>query len=136
VDILSGVGTTDSGMAGGFEIAVIDNEIISLLKHVAAGCRVNDETLALDVMRDVVLGDGVFLAEAHTVKHIRKGALWMPGISARPTASDSTGDDVVARARSRATEILQTHQVVPLPEDVSRHLDDVMERARRELVGD
>jgi trimethylamine--corrinoid protein Co-methyltransferase len=136
VDILSGVGTTDSGLAGGFEIAVIDNEIISLIKRVAAGCPVNDDTLAFDVMRSVVLGDGVFLAEGHTVTHMRKGALWMSEIGAQPSAAGPAGDNVVVRARARATHILETHQVTPLPDDVSRHLDEITDRARRELVGD
>ena len=136
VDILSGVGTTDSGLAGGFEIAVIDNEIISMIKRVAAGCRVNDDTLAFDVMRDVVLGDGVFLAEEHTVRHMRQGALWMSDIGAQPAAAEPASDDVVVRARARAAHILRTHEISPLPEDVSSHLDEVMDRARRDLVGD
>lgn len=135
VDILSGVGTTDSGMAGALEIAVIDDEIISLLKHVARGCDVDDDTLAFDVMRDVILGDGVFLGEEHTVRHLRKGALWMPRISVRSTADESEGEGVVARAKARAAHILNTHRVEPLPDDVGRQLDEIMERARRELVG-
>jgi hypothetical protein len=43
---------------------------------------------------------------------------------------------VVARARTRAREILRSHEVEPLPGDVSRHLDEIMVRARRELVKD
>jgi trimethylamine--corrinoid protein Co-methyltransferase len=136
VDILSGVGTTDSGMAGGLEIAVIDNEIISLIKHVAAGCRVNEDTLAFDVIRDVVLGDGVFLAEAHTVRHMRQGVLWMSDLDAQAAAAGAAEEDVGARARARARHILQTHQVIPLPDDVSRQLDEIVDRARRELVED
>jgi trimethylamine--corrinoid protein Co-methyltransferase len=134
VDILSGVGTTDSGMAGALEIAVIDDEITSLLKHVVRGCAVDDDTLAFDVMRDVILGDGVFLGEEHTVKHLRRGALWMPRISVRSTADESEGEGVVARAKARAAHILNTHRVEPLPDDVGRQLDQIMERARRELV--
>ncbi len=134
-DILSGAGTTDSGMAGALEITVIDNEIISLLKHVVRGCVVNDDTLAFEVMRDVILGDGVFLGEEHTVKYMRKGALWMPEISTRSTSDESEQDGVVARAKSRAAQILDTHQVEPLSDEVSRQLDQIMERARRELVG-
>ncbi len=135
VDILSGVGTTDSGMAGSFEIAVIDDEIISLLKHVAQGCAVNDDTLAFEVMREVILGDGVFLGEEHTVRHMRKGALWTPEISVRSTSDELEQETVVARAKSRAAQILNTHQIEPLPDDVSRQLNQIMERARRELVG-
>jgi trimethylamine:corrinoid methyltransferase-like protein len=49
----------------------------------------------------------------------------------QPTSDDT----VVNRARARAREILASHQVEPLPEDVDRHLEDILERARRELAG-
>lgn len=135
VDILSGVGTTDSGLAGAYEIAVIDDEIISLLKHVTRGCVVNEDTLAFDVMREVILRDGVFLGEEHTVRHVRAGALTMPRVGAWSTLDESEPEGAVARAKSRAAHILDTHLVEPLPEDVSRQLDQIMDRARRELVG-
>jgi trimethylamine--corrinoid protein Co-methyltransferase len=135
VDILSGAGSTDSVMAAGLEIAVIDDELISLIKHVVAGCEVDDATLAFDVMQEVIPRDGVFLAEMHTVRHVRQGALWIPELGiGRDGAADEAGHDVVTRARARAKEILRSHQVEPLPEDVSRHLDDIMARARRELA--
>jgi len=127
VDILSGVGSTASVMVGAPEIAVIDDEIISLIKHIVAGCEVNETTLAYDVMQEVILNDGVFLAELHTVQQVRQGALWLPTLSAR-------GGDVITQAREKVQEILQTHQVEPLPDDVSRHLDEIMARARRELT--
>jgi trimethylamine--corrinoid protein Co-methyltransferase len=134
VDIMSGVGTLDSGLAGSLELAVIDDEIISLLKQIVRGVPVNEETLALEVMQQVIPGDGVFLSELHTVEQMRQGALWLPGISEREGGSAGGGEGVVARARARAKEILETHQVEPLPEDVSRHLDEIMARARQELV--
>jgi trimethylamine--corrinoid protein Co-methyltransferase len=134
VDLLSGVGTIDSGLGGGLEIAVIDDEMISLLKHIVAGVAVDEESLALEVMRAVIPGDGVFLAELHTVEQMRRGALWLPGISERESGSTGGGDGVVARARARAREILETHQVEPLPEDVGRHLSEIMVWARRDLV--
>ena len=134
VDILSGVGMAGELM-GSMETAVMDNEIISLMKHIVAGCEVSDETLAFDVMREVIPRDGVFLGERHTVQQMRKGALWAPGVSERPGASDGgTEVGVVARARARAVEILRTHEVDPLPDDAIRQLDEIMERARLELL--
>ena len=132
VDILSGVGGTESVMAGGLEIAVIDDEIISMMKHLFGGVVVDDATLALDVMREVIPRDGVFLGEMHTVKQIRKGAIWMP------TVGDRTGvASGVERARARVREILRTHQAPPLPDDVVRHLDEIMDtrpaRTRRAI---
>lgn len=136
VDIMSGVGTLDSGLAGSLEVAVIDDEIISLLKYIVGGVTVDEESLALEVMRQVIPGDGVFLAELHTVEQMRQGALWLPGVSERPGGSADDSEGVVARARARARQILATHQVEPLPEDVSRHLSEIMARAQRELVKD
>ena len=133
VDLLSGVGNTESGLAAGYEVAVIDDEIIGLMKRVARGCEVTDETLAYDVMREAIERDGVFLAEQHTVRQMRRGALWVPGISETPSSGEER-QGVVARARARAREILRTHQVEPLPDDVERHLDEILERARRDLL--
>jgi trimethylamine--corrinoid protein Co-methyltransferase len=135
VDIMSGVGATASGLAGGFEIAVIDDEMISLMKHIVAGCAVTEETLAFDVMREVIGRDGVFLAEHHTVKHMRRGAIWQPGISERQSSSeDDSATGVVTRAKARAKQLLKTHQIEPFTDDVNQHLDDIMTRARRELI--
>jgi trimethylamine--corrinoid protein Co-methyltransferase len=133
VDLLSGVGNTESGLAGGFEVAVIDEEIIGLMKRIARGCEVTEETLAFEVMQEVIERDGVFLGERHTVRQMRRGALWVPGVSEAPgTVEEQLG--VVARAMARAQEILRGHQVEPLPEDVQHHLDNIMERATSELV--
>lgn len=135
VDILSGVGMM-GGLAGSLEMAVIDDEIIGLMKHIIAGCEVSEETLAFDVMKEVIPGDGVFLGERHTVQQMRKGAIWVPtvGKGAR-SSTDDGGGGVVVRANARVKEILQTHHVEPLPEDVSRQLDEILARARRELTG-
>jgi trimethylamine--corrinoid protein Co-methyltransferase len=132
VDILSGVGN-GGGLIAGFEIAVIDDEIISLIKQIVAGCKVNETTLAYDVMREVIPRDGVFLGEMHTVRQMRKGALWLPGLGRRGEGEGEHAG-VVDRARMRAKEILASHQVEPLPEDASRHLDEILARARRELA--
>ena len=121
----SGCGkTTLLRLIAGFEIAVIDDEIISLIKHIVAGCEVNAETLAFDVMQEVIPRDGVFLGEMHTVRQMRRGALWMPKISARGEADAG----VVAQARARARDILRSHEVEPLPDEVNQHLDEILGR--------
>lgn len=133
VDILSGVASLDSGLAGSYEVAVMDDEVIGVIRRIMAGCEVNDETLAFDLMSTVIPRDGVFLSERHTVRNMRRGALWTPGVSeAGATGEDRIG--VVARARARAQDLLRSHQVEPLPDDVSRQLDEIMQHARRDLV--
>ena len=90
-DIMSGVGGMESGLSAGFEGAVIDDEMIGLMKHVVQGCEVNEETLAFDVMREVILTGGAFLGEMHTVKQMRSGAIWLPGVSERAIRRPTPG---------------------------------------------
>lgn len=132
VDILSGVGSTRDVMIAGLEIAVIDNELINLIKRIATGYRVDAQTLAFDVMKEVILRDGVFLGELHTVKQMRQGALYTPELSVRGDPQEPGG--VLARARDRVQQILSTHQPAPLPEDARRALSATVNRARRELA--
>ncbi len=130
VDMLSGVGN-GGGLYASLEIAVLDDELISLIKQIVAGCPVNEETLAYDLMKDVILRDGIFLGERHTVKQMRHGALWIPTISTRGSTRDCAG--VVDRAQDRARQLLRTHTAKPLTQDASRHLEEALTRARREL---
>ena len=96
-DILSGVGNLDSGLAGCLEAAVIDDEMIGLIKHIVRGYEVTPETLAFDVMQEVIPAGGMFLADMHTVREMRKGAIWVPTLG--DAAADPSQANVVARAR-------------------------------------
>jgi trimethylamine--corrinoid protein Co-methyltransferase len=135
VDILSGVGSAESGMAGAHEIAVMDNEMIGMMKHIIAGVEVNEQTLAFDLMKNVIANDQIFLAEEHTVQYMRLGAVWMSRIFNPGQAQDgNTSQGLLAGARAQAREILNKHKPKPLPEAVQAELSDILERASRELI--
>jgi trimethylamine--corrinoid protein Co-methyltransferase len=135
VDILSGVGTAESGMVGSHEIAVLDNEMIRLMKHIIQGVEVNEETLAFELMKNVIMNDQIFLAEKHTIKHMRLGAVWMSELVNRGQAQNGeSSEDILTLARAQAREILNTHKPEPLPEAVQAELDDVLDRASRKLI--
>jgi trimethylamine--corrinoid protein Co-methyltransferase len=133
VDMISGAGN-GGGLVAGFDIAVIDDEIIGMIKHIVAGCRVDDITLAYDVMASVIPKDGVFLGEMHTVRQMRQGALWLPHVSTRREANEEAVAGVVERARIQAREILKRLEIEPLPDDACQQMDEVLVRARRELT--
>jgi trimethylamine--corrinoid protein Co-methyltransferase len=136
-DVLSGAATLQSGLTASLAGAVIDDEMLSLLRHLIGGCEVNTDTLAYEVMQAAIPNSSAFLAELHTVAHLRDGTLWEPGVSDRAAGTeDDPARGVAARARERALELLHTHTVEPLPEDVQRHLAEIMEAARRELAAD
>ena len=68
----------------------------------------------------------------------RAGAPATPGSPAvlrRGTFEASRGRTLVQDALERARELLATHEVAPLPDDVDRHLDEVIAAQRRLAPG-
>ena len=134
-DILSGAGTMDSGMTATLAGAVLDNEMISLIHHICHGYDVNEETLAFEVMKKVILADDIFLGQLHTVKHLRDGTIWYPEILNRATETDYDARlGLVNFANDQVHELLKTPEIDSLSESICRDLAEIMEQARRELV--
>jgi len=134
-DLMSGIGVFESLLSGAHPVAVIDDEIIGYLKRILRGFEVNQDSLAFEVIREVAAGDSTFLEQSHTLREMRRGAVWVPSLVGRSRGTNEDANaGVVCLAETRAREILRTHEVAPLPEDVSRQLEEVMQRARRELL--
>jgi len=135
VDLLSGFGSSESNLVSSPEVAVIDNEMSLLIRHMIKGYEIDSDTLALEVMRDVIPRGGVFLGELHTVQQMRQGALWVPELSERAVASETDSRaGVISRAREKAARLLHEHRVTPWPDDVQRQLDEALVKARKNLV--
>ena len=77
------LGSMAFGLYGSQEQVVICDEIARMIKHVLRGIVVDDETLALDVIREAGFG-GSFLGADHTVRHFRK-ELYFPFLFQRKT---------------------------------------------------
>jgi len=71
INLIHDCGYLASGTVGSLEMAVICSEIISMVSRIVTGIDVNDETLAMDVMREVG-PKGSFLTHKHTVISMRK----------------------------------------------------------------
>lgn len=125
----------DSGMTATLTGAVLDNEILSLIHHIMRGYEVNEETLAFEVMKKVILNDDIFLGQLHTVKHLRDGTIWFPEINERVKETDiDPRIGLVTFATDQVHELLKMPEKETLTESVSRNLEEIMEQARRELV--
>ena len=105
-DMLSGAGLLFAARVFALEEMVLDAEIFGLLRHLAAGLVVDDETLAVEVI-DEVGPAGNFLAEDHTLAHMRE--LWQPRLFDRGTWEEWEAQGRQAprdRARERARSLL------------------------------
>ncbi|NJD60783.1 MAG: hypothetical protein FIA98_15425, partial [Anaerolineae bacterium] len=70
-DMLLGAGLLHGSRIWSYAQMLMDCEIFSIIQKVMQGIVVDDETLALDVIRSVGPG-GNFLSQKHTLKHMRE----------------------------------------------------------------
>ena len=134
-----GAGCVESIMALSAAQLVLDDEFLAIASRWRHGISVTDESLALEVVRRVG-PRGSYLADEHTLDTTRAGEvldLRLAERESRRAVWESRGSRTLAsRAADRAREILATHEVPPLPDEVVRELAALEAAADRELSGE
>jgi trimethylamine--corrinoid protein Co-methyltransferase len=129
--LIHDVGYMDTGMTASWELIVLGDELIGLLKRVMAGIDLSDEQLALEVIEAVGPG-GNFLMEEHTLRHYRD--VWYPRLINREEYSAWAAQGAKplrAVLRERVRWILENHRPEPLPADVEQQVESVLNRAAK-----
>jgi trimethylamine--corrinoid protein Co-methyltransferase len=123
------------GLIGSLELATICDEIISMTSYVLKGIEVTDETLAVDVIRKVGPG-GHYLSQSHTLRFFKQEH-WSPSLLDRQTRdawTKSGRKDLLQRAREKTEHILETHTPTPLPRDIEKELDHLVEQTEKAIL--
>jgi trimethylamine--corrinoid protein Co-methyltransferase len=105
------------------EMIVMLNEIIDQARRLCRGIPVNDDMLAIDIIREVG-ANGNFLIHPHTLKHVRS-TQWRPKLISRMGFDQwqSTGStSLLGRAQKKLQQILEEHQPFPIPEDQAQEI--------------
>jgi len=103
---------------------VIDNDICGMALRALAGIRVDEETMAVEVIEKVGPG-GHFLTHPHTLKFARSGEFFQPKTADRSSRADwerAGGHDARDRARKLAREILARPRPQLIPEEVDSEI--------------
>ena len=124
-DMLLGAGLLHGSRVFAYEQLVMDCEIWNMLENTFQGIVVNDETLALDVIRETGPG-GNFLTSKHTVKHMRE--LWQPKLmDRRPYETwEQKRDGARTWALDKARKILAEHHPAPLDDRMKAELKKII----------
>ncbi|MDP6776400.1 MAG: trimethylamine methyltransferase family protein [Candidatus Latescibacteria bacterium] len=126
-NLIHDVGFLESALIGSFEMVVLSDEIVGMAKRFLSGVRVDEEALALDVIHEVGPG-GNYLANEHTAHNMRR-ELWFPKLMDRTkyAAWEAEGSKTLGdRVRDRVREILESHEVPPLPDEVESGIDEIL----------
>lgn len=128
-NLVHDVGYIESGMTGAFEMVVVGDEIISMVRRLLRGIELSSEGMALDVIDEVGPG-GQFLGTSHTMRHFR--SIWMPKLFDRNGYHGWVTNErphTIQTARERAIELLDSHQPRGLDADVLAEVRGIVQRA-------
>ena len=132
-NLIYGLGMIEMGMTIDYGQMVMDNEFARMIKYLVQGIPVNDETLAVDVIKEIGVGKD-FLSHESTYKHMRTQS--QPKLIDRRMREDweaAGATDIYQRALEEARYILENHKPDPLPEDVLTAIRSIVEEAEAEL---
>ena len=94
-----------------FEAMVIDNDLLGLALRGIRGIEVTDETLSVEAIRDVVMGEGHYLGHPQTLAFMETEYAF-PALSDRGSVEvweEAGSPTLFERARVRSREILASH---------------------------
>jgi trimethylamine--corrinoid protein Co-methyltransferase len=135
LNLVHDVGYLDMAMVCSPAQLVLGNEAIGWAKRFIRGIEVNRDTIAREVIEAVGPG-GHFLQQQHTVDHFRK-ELWRPEVLTRQHYTNWEKDgakDMFQRIQEKLKDIVENHQVPPLPDKTLAALQDIKLRGEKELT--
>jgi trimethylamine--corrinoid protein Co-methyltransferase len=136
-DLCHDVGYSESAMTGSvFQLCAMD-EAIGYSRRVTRGIEVNDDTLAVDVIKNVG-PNGHYLRQAHTREYY-KTEFWYPNLCDRRNFEEwemMGSTSFKERTVARVQEILATHQPSPIRPETEKVIREVLEEAEDRVKSD
>ncbi len=128
-----GSGMLELGQTFSMEQLVLDNDIILMEKKAMEGIVVNDETLAIEAIKQIGVGND-FLAHPSTMENIELPS--DPMIFDRYMIGDwkSAGSkSAVDVAHEIVLDVMQNHVVKPIDDDVLEVMKEIVKKADEEF---
>ena len=129
-------GALDGGAYFSPEFAILDNEIMAYLRRFRQGFAIDYDHMGLNaIARGVENGD--YLSDEHTLAHLHREKRYAGDLfdwRNHESWSDTDGRSLLKRAREKAADIIESHQVPPLEEKLEQELDWIVAAADKELL--
>jgi trimethylamine--corrinoid protein Co-methyltransferase len=132
-NLIYGPGMLESGITFDFAQLVMDNEFVRMIKHAIRGFEIDDENIAVEVIKEIGPG-GHFLSHRHTLRHMRSQS--QPELIDRRRMESwqaAGASDIYQRSVRKAREILDGHTPDPLGEDARNQIRSIIADTEAEL---
>lgn len=103
-----------------YEKFIVDLEIIGMVRRYLGGVKVNEKTLAVDVIKEVGIA-GQFLTAEHTMLNCRKEP-FIPDVSLRGAVAGDPAEKLLENIANKKNKMLASYKKPELPEEVNTQL--------------
>ena len=124
-DVLLAFGLMDSAQTASLAKTVLDADTVNAIERFLREDPVDASTALFDDIAGVGIG-GHYLGRKSTRQFYRAGELWQPQVWQRQSFEQHAGSTLVQDAAARAEELIATNDVPPLPDDVEKHVTDLI----------
>jgi len=131
-DTILAFGCSDGAQSLSLAKVVLDGDSVGALRRLVREDPIDATRALVDDIAGVGIG-GHYLGRRSTREFHRAGEAWQPALWQRGPFEQYEGRPLVEEAVARADELLATHEVRPLPDDVEAEIDAVIERYARSV---
>lgn len=131
-NVIYGLGMLEMGITFDLAQLVLDNEIAGMIKYAVSGIPVNDETLAVDVIKEMGIGKD-YLSHESTYQHMKTQS--RAELMDRRMREDWEADgskDIYQRAHDKMIDILETYEPPQLSDAVRQDIQEIVREAEKE----
>lgn len=131
--MIYGSGMLESGITFDYGQLVLDCEFARMIKHTVMGIPVNDDTLAIDPIKEIGPG-GDYLMHEHTFNHMKSQS--NPELIDRKMRGNwekAGSTDAYDRALAKVRYILENHTPAPLSDEVLSTIRSIVVEAEKEM---
>jgi len=133
-DLSTWLGSRDLALSASLVQLILDAEVCEHAHAYLRKFELNDDTLAMGIIHKVGPG-GHFLGEKHTIEHFRR-EIWTRELSDTFILDPAVRGSFHERAKAKVKEILSTHIVPPIKNDVRKEMEQILRDAEKDILGD
>jgi trimethylamine--corrinoid protein Co-methyltransferase len=133
-DVMCDAGLNANALTS-LESILIQDEILNKVTNLSKKIEVNDETIGLGVIRDAS-ESGDFISHPHTLKYMKTDFSYDNIAGNREiyeTWQQKGALDLEKVASKKAKELIENSDLEPLPDEVIKRIEEIVNRARNEL---
>jgi trimethylamine---corrinoid protein Co-methyltransferase len=135
-NLIHDAGYLESGLLGSYDMLVMVDEIIGMVKRIMRGLNTDEAHQALEVIDRVGPG-GQYLSDAHTYRHF-KTEFWFPALLNRDRREvwESKGsEDLATRVRRKVHRLIETYNPTPMDAEMRAKLKRLVDLSDQTYAG-